>query len=116
MVNKEFNRARYFGLTIYQEAKKKKVDGFGYRARRFLMLWHSNKCAWNWFAIEYGIRWSDKLQWFPIWNSSHNNQRSVTFGIWKLYFQLIYYRKVTFNQKRKLLFYIGLNRFYRLVF
>ena len=97
---KEFNPSRYFGLTVFQEAKKKKADGFGYRARRFFLLWENKKVGHNWFAFEYGIRWSDNWQIFPIRNVSHNSQRSLMFGFWKLYFQIIYYRKNSFNQKQ----------------
>jgi hypothetical protein len=83
MEKDKFNRARYFGLTIFQEAKKKKADGFGYRARRHVTLWQSKKVSWNRLFIERGIRWSDKIQWFPIINTSHNCQRSLSFGLWK---------------------------------
>ena len=104
MEDKKFNATRYFGLTILQEAKKKQKDGFGFRAFRSVFLWKSNKCAWQHFVIRYGIRWSDKLQIFPIWNVSNNCNRALMIGVWKFYFEISYARKGNFNQKQKMIF------------
>lgn len=101
--------------NIFKEAEQKELNGMGYRARRFKIIWQNKKVSWNWLAFEYGIRWSDKWQVFPIWNLSHNNQRSILFGFWKLYFQVIWHRKKSFNQIRRLLFRKPLWNFYKLV-
>jgi hypothetical protein len=114
MKDKKFYPARYFGKTIFQEAKLKEQDGFGYRARRFFVF-SLSEVPWHHLTIEYGIRWSDKLQLFPVWNSSHNGQRALLFGLWKLYFEISYYRKQSFNQKRKYFMRNKLRRFYQLV-
>jgi len=77
-------------MNIFKEAKQRDLMQMGYRARRNKILWHSGKPG-NYFCIEYGIRWSDKIQYFPIWNTSHNCQKSLLFGFWKLYFEIIYH-------------------------
>jgi hypothetical protein len=105
----------YAGMGVFQEAKQREIDGMGYRARRFKTLWHSKKTSWNWLGIEWGIRWSDRWQIFPIWNVSHNEQRSLTFGFGLLYFQVIYYRAKPFNQDRKLFLRRPLWKFYQLI-
>ena len=102
-------------MNIFKEAKQKELNGMGYRARRFKIIWKSKTVSWNWLAIEWGIRWSDKWQLFPIWNGSHNGQRSLIFGFWKLYFQIIWHRKHSFNQDRKLFLRKPLWKFYQLV-
>ncbi len=105
----------YNGKGIFQEAKQRNIDGMGFRSRRFKILWSNKNCGHNWLAIEWGIRWSDKWQLFPIWNASDNCSRSIMFGIWKLYFQIDYHRKSSFNQNRKLPFRKNLCKFYQLV-
>lgn len=107
---------KYNGMGIFQEAKQRKIDGMGYRARRYKILWENKKCSWNWLAIEWGIRWSDKWQLFPVWNASNNMNRSLLFGIWKLYFQITYCRANSFNQHRKLFLRKKLWKFYQLVY
>lgn len=101
-------------MNIFKEAKQKKIKGFCYSANRFKIIWRNKKVSWNWLAFEYGIRRSDKYQLVPIWNASHNNQRSLMFGFWKLYFQIIWHRKESFNHKRKLLLRKPLWKFYQL--
>lgn len=101
-------------MNIFKEAAESKKKGMGYRSRRVKILWTNKKIAWNWIAIEYGIRWSDHWQLFPIINSSHNGQRSFIFGIWFLYFEVIYHRASSFNQDRKLFFRKQLWKFYQL--
>jgi hypothetical protein len=98
MENK-FNASRYFGLTIFQEAKKKDRDGYGYRAIRNITIWRSKKCSWNYLFLSYGIRWSDKNQYFPIWNTSNNSSRSIMIGFLKLHISFSYNRKGRYNQK-----------------
>jgi len=106
---------KYEAMGIFEEAKQREIEGMGYRARRFKLLWENKNCGHNWLAIEWGIRWSDYWQLFPIWNSSNNCSRSITFGIWKLYFEIDYHRKNSFNQRRKLFLREPLWRFYQLV-
>jgi len=106
---------KYQEMNIFQEARQREVDGMGYCARRFKILWENKNCGHNWLAIEWGIRWSDNLQLFPIWNSSNNCSRSITFGIWKLYFEINYHRKNSFNQSRKFYKRKNLWKFYQLV-
>ena len=62
----------YDGMGIFQEAKQREIDGMGYRARRFKIVWQSNKVSWQHLMIEWGIRWSDKWQFLPIRNVSDN--------------------------------------------
>ena len=81
----------YAGMSVFKEARQRKIDGMGYRARRFKIIWQSKKVQWRWVAIEWGIRWSDKWQLFPIWITSNNTQKSVLFGIWKLYIEIVYH-------------------------
>lgn len=102
-------------MNIFKEAKKKESEGMGYCARRFKIIWKNKEVSWNWLAFQYGIRCSDKWQIFPIWNISDNCKRSLMFGFWKLYFQIIWYRKVSFNQNRKLFLRKQLWKFYQLV-
>jgi hypothetical protein len=102
-------------LSIFSEAKYNESRGFGYQSRRVIVIWENKSISWNWLSIEYGIRWTNKLQIFPIWNGSDNNKRSLIIGIWKLYFQIIYNRSKPFNQNRKLFMRRKLWNFYRLV-
>lgn len=102
-------------LTLFKEAALRKLCGYGYHAERYKILWKSTQFSWNWFGIRYGLRYSDKLQIFPIWNVSHNNQRALMLGCWKFYIAIIYCRKYSFNQKRKLFLRNKLWKFYQLV-
>lgn len=102
-------------MGVFQEAKQRKIDGMGYRARRFKILWYSEKCSWQHIMIEWGIRWSDQWQLFPIKNVSNNLERALMFGFWKLHLTLSYARKNPFNQDRKLFFRERLWKFYQLV-
>ena len=106
---------KYEGMNIFQEARQRKRDNMGYRARRFKIVWSNKDIPWNFFATEWGIRWSDKWQLFPIWNMSDNCQRSLLFGFWKLYLQIIYTRTEAFNQNRKFFMRKRLWKFYQLV-
>lgn len=103
-------------MNIFKEASANKAKGIGYMARRFKAIWQSKKCSWQHIRFERGIRWSDQWQIFPIRNTSHNCQRSIMFGIWKLYFEVIYYRSGHFNQDRKLFLRKPLWKFYQLLF
>jgi len=102
-------------MNIFKEANQSKKKGMGYRARRFKLLWKNKDCGHNWLAIEWGIRWTDNWQLFPIWNGSHNGQRALIFGVWKLYFEVIYHKEHSFNQDRKLFLRRPLWKFYQLV-
>ena len=112
-------RIEYANLNIFQEAAQSKADGYGYHAWRHTTVWQSKKCGWNRVFINAGIRRSNKWQAFPIWNTSHNSQRSLMFGCWLLYFEIGYYRKhwcyhnVYFE---KLPFQKKLGKLYRLFF
>lgn len=100
--------------NIFQEAKQRKQEGMGYRANRMKWIWHNKKCGWNNLHIEYGIRWSDRWQIFPIWNVSNNSQRALMFGIWKLHFTIVYCREKSFDQRSRFLM-SKLRKFYQLV-
>lgn len=103
-------------MSFFKEASHRKLCGFGYNVRRYKIIWENKKIAWNWISIEYGIRNSDLWQIFPIWNMSHNGQRALMFGVWKIYFSIAYNRKNSFNQDRKFLFRRKLWKFYQLLF
>jgi len=107
---------KYDGMGIFREAKQRSIDGMGYRARRFKIVWQSKKVSWNWIAIEYGIRWSDHWQLFPIWNVSDNCGRKLLFGFWKLYFEIIYQRARNSHYLQNLPFFNIFRRFYLLLF
>jgi len=115
MIRNDNKGNKYEGMGIFQEAKQREIDGMGYRARRFAIIWQGKKESWQHIMLDWGIRWSDKWQIFPIWNTSDNCHRSLTFGIWKLYFTISYARAGWFNQNRKLLFRKKLCKFYQLV-
>jgi hypothetical protein len=102
-------------MSFFKEASHRKLCGFGYNVRRFKIVWENKEVSWNWIAVEWGIRNSELLQIFPIWNVSHNGQRALMFGFWKLYFSILYNRKQSFNQNRKLLFRKKLWNFYQLL-
>ncbi len=100
---------------IKSNALIRKIQGYGYNYSKQRIIWESTKCAWNWIIIRWGIRRSDVLQRFPIWNTSHNNARSLMFGFGFWYFEISYMRKHTFNQTRKFLFRKRLWKFYQLI-
>ena len=102
-------------INIFTEAKNSELNGMGYRSRRFKILWMSSECSWNYFSIDYGIRWSDVLQIFPIQNVSDNGHRALMLGFWKLHITFSYSRKKAFNQDRYLPFRKTLWKFYQLV-
>ena len=102
-------------ISFFKEAAHRKLCGYGYQVSRKYVLWKSEKISWNHLRYDYGIRWSDKLQFFQIWNTSHNSQRALMFGFWKFYIEIIYYRAGSFNQKRKFIFRKQLWKFYQLV-
>lgn len=106
---------KYVGMNIFQEARQRNKDGMGYRARRFKIIWESSKCSWQYIMIDWGIRWSDKWQIFPVRNVSDNCHRALMFGFWKLHCTVSYARRHSFNQDRKLFLRKQLWRFYQLV-
>jgi len=57
------------------------------------VIWQSKSCDWNWASISYGIRRSEKYQYFPIWNMSDNSSRSILFGIGLWYIEFTYHKK-----------------------
>ena len=65
--------------------------------RRFKILWRNKNISWNWLAIEWGIRRSNKWQLLPVRNTSNNVQKSLMFGLWKLYFEIVWRRKAFKN-------------------
>ena len=106
---------KYDGMGIFQEAKQREIDGMGYWARRFKIVWQSKKCSWQYIMLDWGIRWSDQWQIFPIANVSDNNHRAIMFGFWKLHLTISYARSGIFNQDRKLFLRQKLWKFYQLV-
>lgn len=58
----------------------------------YFTIWEtsSKEKPWRHVFISIGIRRSDKLQFFPIWNTSDNCQKSLLFGCWKLYLEIGY--------------------------
>lgn len=56
----------------------------------YLILWNSKIVSWKHAGISFGIRRSEKLQWFLPWNTSHNCQKAIMFGIWKFYVEFYY--------------------------
>lgn len=58
----------------------------------YFTIWQTNdkKERWRHVFISFGIRRSYKWQIFPIWNTSHNCQKALLFGFWKLYFEIGY--------------------------
>jgi hypothetical protein len=105
----------YEGMNIFQEAKQREIDGFGYNARRFKILWQSKKCSWNFLAVDYGIRWSDKWQIFPVWNISDNSKRSLMFGFGKLHCYISYARAGRFKAENFIFMRKSLWRVYQLL-
>lgn len=101
---------------IKTKAFWRNIDGYGYNAQHRKVLWQSKKCAWNWIAVGYGIRNSEKIQRFPIWNTSNNCNRSLLFGFRFWYLEIVYHRKQSFNQKRKFFLRKRLWKFYQLFF
>lgn len=110
------NIKKYEGMGIFQEAKQRKIDGMGYRARRYKIVWQSKKVSWQHIMFSWGIRWSDNWQLFPIWNTSNNSIRALTFGFWKLYFEISYARAKNCNYLFKMPFFHQLRKFYLLFF
>ena len=108
----------YKGMGVFQEAKQRKKDGYGYRASRRKMLWQSKETSWRHLSISYGIRWSDIWQILPIWNNSHNGQRAIQFGVWKLFFEISISRKSPYPYMQKFLFINNhrVKKFYLLFF
>lgn len=41
----------YAGMGIFQEAKQRKIDGMGYHARRYKLIWQSKKINWKWIIL-----------------------------------------------------------------
>lgn len=103
-------------MNIFHEARQRKTEGYGYRANRFRMIWQSKKCSWQHVRLDWGIRWSDQWQIFPIKNVSNNSCRSLMFGFWKLHLTITYARAKSFNQDRKLFMRQRLWKLYQLVY
>lgn len=105
--------------NIKNEALQNLIDKGRYYSHNRKILWQSKKTAWNWIAISWGLRDSDIRQYFPIWNSSDNSQRSLMFGFGFWYFEFIYHKAgQTFQYKwygKYLPFRKKLWRFYNLI-
>ena len=41
-------------MGVLQEAKQREIDGMGYRARRFKLLWENKKCGLSSLATIWG--------------------------------------------------------------
>lgn len=102
-------------MNVFKIASERQANGYGYNATKTKFIWQSKKCSWNNIRINWGIRRSEMMQIFPIWNSSHNCQRALMFGFGLIYFEIVYYRKGYFNQNRKLFMKRKLWHFYQLV-
>ncbi len=111
---KTIDSKEYEGMGIFQEAKQRKIDGMGYRARRFRIVWQSKKVNWQHIMLDWGIRWSDKWQLFPIWNVSDNSHRALMFGFWKLNFTISYARAENCHYLFKMPFFRQLRKVYLL--
>lgn len=112
---KNVKSTTYEKANIFLEAKLRKVANYGYKSSKYITIWKSKKISWQRIYINYGIRYSDNWQLCPIWNVSHNCQRGLLFGFWKLYFEIVYYRAGSFNQERKLFLRQKLWKFYQLI-
>lgn len=71
--------------------KNKKRTGDFY-THIYLTLWQGSNPdkTWEHAGVSFGIRRSDKLQWFLPWNTSHNCRKAIMFGIWKFYIEFFY--------------------------
>lgn len=58
----------------------------------YFVIWKtsSKERTWRHVFVDFGIRRSDVWQLLPIWRTSNNCQKSLMFGIWKLYFEIGY--------------------------
>lgn len=110
----------FTGIGIFEEARNRKICGYGYNASRIFTVWQtkSKQNTWNRLCFRYGIRNTSMMQYYPIWNMSNNSERALLFGIRKLYFQIVYYRSGSFNQNRRYPFRENrwLWKFYQLFF
>ncbi|MFA5299766.1 MAG: hypothetical protein WC389_16395 [Lutibacter sp.] len=105
---------KYDGMGIFQEAKQREIDGYGYHATRCKVLWNGKKASWQHIIVIWGIRFSERWQLFPIWNTSNNSNRSLSFGIWKLFLQISYSRAKSCNYLFKMPFFRQLRKVYLL--
>lgn len=66
-------------------ANKAKTGNFW--CHNYYTVWESGgKSAF----ISLGVRRSEMWQFWPIWRTGNNCQKSVMFGFWKLYFEIGY--------------------------
>ncbi len=115
MKKKEIDIRKYDGMGIFQEARQRKIDGMGYRARRFKIVWESKNISWQHLMIDWGIRWSDKWQILPIRNVSDNCHRAIMFGFWKLHLTISYARANNSHYLFKMPFFRQLRKTYLLI-
>lgn len=73
-------------------AWKNKAKLGDFFCHNYYVIWQtSNKEeSWRHIFIDFGIRRSDMWQLFPIRLYKNNTEKSVTFGFWKLYFEIGY--------------------------
>lgn len=102
-------------MNIFKKSKQRQQKRLGYNCNVSTVIWENKNVSWNWISYGYGIRNSNKLQIFPIWNMSHNNQRSLLFGIWKIYFKITYHRNKSFNQSKYRFMGKKLRKLYQLI-
>ena len=69
------------------------MEDKGYAYSETITFWRNKKVQWNWFGIRYGIRRSDKMQWFPVWNRSCNSYRELQFGFGLWYLAVVYSKR-----------------------
>ena len=98
-------------MNIFKKFKLKafwrNIDNKGFNSTDHKTLWQSKIVKWNWVRLSYGIRNSDKPQYFPIWNMSNNNNRALLFGLGFWFLDITYHRVYSFNQRR----YLPLRKF-----
>jgi hypothetical protein len=71
--------------------RSKEITGDFFSHNHFI-IWQtsSRERSWRHVYLGFGIRRSNKLQWFPIWIIRNNCMKSVMFGFWKLYIEIGY--------------------------
>jgi hypothetical protein len=99
----------------FYKARENEKNDLGYQCRTYKTIWNSKKTPWCYLRIDHGIRWTDNIQYFPIRNTSNNTERSILFGVWKLYFSIHYCRSSSFNQERVFFMRKKLWNFYQLI-
>lgn len=58
----------------------------------YYVIWKTanKENSWRHWFVSFGIRRSDMWQLLPIWLTGNNCQKSLMFGMWKLYLEIGY--------------------------